>query len=179
MNAGVLCTFGVLLVACANDGGERLPVQEEFATTPDAAASGGDSGTRAPMPPVVSPSKDDAGEPAGTTATEVLGNKQGPVPLSGTFTSKGGRLTVTLSGSGYRAAGGTSGTLGLALTIDAVAVGTVNGFTNEPLSHKALPVRTFVVDSIAAGQHTLAVTAQIDTITDANDYFNATVMELR
>lgn len=177
MNARVLCTFGALLVACANDGGERLPAQEEFATAPDATASRGDSGARTAMPPVTSPSNDDdAGEPAGTTATEVLGNKQGPLPLSATFTSKGGRLTVTLSGSGYRATGGT---LGFALTIDAAAVGTVNGFTNEPLSHKALPVRTFVVDAIAAGQHALAVTAQLDTLTDANDYFNATVTELR
>jgi hypothetical protein len=116
------------------------------------------------------------GDPGVVGVTEAIGNHPGGAIISGPFTSTGGKLMITLSGSGYRT--GTAGTLGFDVSIDTMNVGAFNGFTNELASHKVLPVRTLVVSGVAAGNHTITIAPQANTITDINDYFNATVLEL-
>ena len=104
--------------------------------------------------------------------TQVLNDHAGPLPLTGaTFTSFGGTLTLSVSGSGYS----TGGTLGMNVVLDGNQVGAVNGYTNEQGSHKALPPN-FIVTSAAPGRHTIQLTSQ-GMSTDPNDYFSVTVLE--
>ena len=110
----------------------------------------------------------------------MFGNRPGPLPLSERFTTSGGKLLIAVSGSGYRALDAGAGLLGIDVLIDGVKVGSINGFTNEPESHKTLPSRTFYLQQGAAvGMHTLTISAQLDTLTDGNDFFNATIIEVR
>jgi hypothetical protein len=123
--------------------------------------------------------KGDRGDSVFAVAREVIGNAPaaGGVPVSGTVTTAGGRVILTVSGAGYRTAG--AGPLGFDVVIDNATVGAVNGFTNEPLSHRAMPVRTMVLETLPAGEHTVRLVPQPDTTVDENDFFNATVVELR
>lgn len=116
------------------------------------------------------------GDSPAVAAKEAIGNAPGPLPLNGSVTTGGGRLLLTISGSGYRQE--TPGTLGIDVTIDGTPMGSINAYTNEILSHKTLPARTLVIEGLIAGTHTVTLVAQADTMTDANDYFNVTVVEL-
>jgi hypothetical protein len=106
----------------------------------------------------------------------MLQNQRGALPItSPTFTSLGGRLKVTFTGTAYAAS---AATIGVNLAIDGVVRGSLNGYTNEGLSHKALHSTTLILSGIAAGTHTITLSAQAGTITDANDYFSCIVEEL-
>ena len=108
-------------------------------------------------------------------ATQVFNQRQGPLPLSAPFSSGGGTLVIIFSGSGYSAA---AGNIGLVVQIDGSSVATTRSFTNEVNSHKAFTTQILVQKGVAAGAHTLAISALVNTTTDANDWFNATVLEL-
>ncbi len=160
----------LVTAACANGSSSAAPEEPlpgRDGVTGDAGAPGpaGEAGPPGPK-----------GDTGFVDVTEAFGNKPGPLPASGTFTSTGGKLVVTVSGTAYRT---TTGTIGYDVAIDTNPIGSVNAFTNEPNSHKALPVRTFVVTGIAAGSHTIDFAAQANTVSDGNDYFNATVLEVR
>jgi len=110
-------------------------------------------------------------------ATTLMSSRQGPLPLSTTFTSAGGTLLLFSSGSGFR--NGVGGVLGMMVSIDNLVMATVNGFTNEIGSHKTFPTSFVVVTSIGAGTHTLTINARdVATLTDGNDFFNVMVLEL-
>ena len=162
-----------VLVACAE--GEPSS-STSLPGTPGAPGSPGEAG--APGPVGEKGEKGDPGGPGVVAATEPFANQNGPLPVTGMFTSMGGRLLVTISGSCFRTAVG-SGTLGLDVAIDGTKVGSINGFTNEPQSHRTLPTRTFVLQTVPAGNHNISLAVQPDTVTDTNDYFNVTVVELR
>jgi hypothetical protein len=81
-----------------------------------------------------------------------------------------------VSGSAF--ANTTAGTILVTVQLDAVTVGELRTYTNEPLSHKAFPTKIFRVANSPAGNHTLLLTAGAATTTDALDVFNATVIEL-
>jgi hypothetical protein len=162
--------FVILLAACAQGGTGAPPEQtNEPPARNGANGEAGANGEQGPPGP--------KGDPGVIGVVEAIGNKAGPLPVSGTFSSTGGKLVVTVSATGYR--GAAAGTIGVAVSIDGKSIGTMNGFTNEPASHKTLPTRTFVVQGIAAGAHTLSVAADANTLTDINDYFDATILELR
>jgi hypothetical protein len=122
--------------------------------------------------------KGEAGVNSVTTVTTLFNNTAGPLPLtSGNFASAGGKLLVTVSGSAWKTTGGT---IGIDVTLDGNAIGSVNAFTNEGNSHKTLPTATFVVDGVAAGAaHTVTLTGQALTNSDTNDYYNVIVEELK
>ncbi|MBX3192100.1 MAG: hypothetical protein KF819_34235 [Labilithrix sp.] len=169
---GIATAFVGAVIACSADGSQAPP--EQPTETPGRTGAAGEAGLPGPAGP---PGQEGPkGDPGVINVSEPIGNRAGGLPVSGTFMSTGGRLVITVSGSGYRAVGGT---LGISVLIDGAAVGAVNAFTNEASSHKALPVRSLVVTGIAAGNHTIAIAAQADTLTDLNDYFNATVLEVR
>ncbi len=189
----VLAMSSVAVVGCASDGkdgamgpagaagtagpaGPAGPAgQAGAAGATGAAGPGGDAGPAGP--------KGDAGTPAFTEATEIFSNTPatGGLPLtSAAFTTTGGKLVLTVSGSGWRANADGPGTLGFDVSIDGNPVGSINGFTNYVDDHRTLPTRTFVVSGIAAGNaHTLTIAAQAKTTTDLNDYFNATLVEYK
>jgi hypothetical protein len=123
----------------------------------------------------------------------VMSNKPGPLGttgITGSFQSSGGPLLIIVSGSSYSVQGGNAafvdGTLDVAVQLDGKTVGDLVEYTNEGLSHKALPTRAFwlplgVSDGGAppSGTHTLGLlNGNTATTNDANDYFSATVVEM-
>ena len=98
---------------------------------------------------------------------------------SNAFVSGGGTLMIIVSGSSYIAANSTvgPGLMGVQVSVDGALVGTVNRYSNELGSHKALPTGQFISPSVA-GTHTLLLKPLTNTATDVNDYFSVTVMEL-
>jgi hypothetical protein len=108
-------------------------------------------------------------------AQVVLSNAAGPLPTSVAFPSKGGPLLLIVSGSAWT--GTTAGHIGVTVQLDAANVGTLSEYTNEPGSHKAFPTRVLRVDA-PAGNHTMNLLADATTVTDLNDFFSVTVVEL-
>ena len=168
-NLRALLAFGGLLVACAADGTKNPP--ELANETPARVGAAGEAGP--PGPPGESGTK---GEPGLLNVAEVLGSKAGALPVDATFATTGGRILLSVSGTAYRA---TAGPIGLDVSLDGAVIGSLKTFTNEPASHKAFPARTFVVQGIAAGNHAISIAPQLDTLSDTNDYFNATLVEVR
>src|SRR6185295_9874696 len=113
--------------------------------------------------------------------TQVLNQRPGALPINGAFTSGGGTLLIFASGSGYLPIN-TTGGIGMAIQIDNVQRGTAIGYTNEPLSHKAFVANALLVTGVAAGSHSLGLVAApgfpTATVTDSNDKFSVTIMEL-
>ncbi len=168
------CWFVLALAAaCSTDDGTSP--SPAGVTTPGRSGVAGEAGA-----PGEKGDKGEPGDPGILGAVEVFGNRPGPLPLSERFTTSGGKLLITVSGSGYRALEAGGGPLGIDVLIDGVKVASINGFTNEPESHKTLPSRTlYLQQGAAVGMHTLTISAHVDTTTDANDFFNATIIELR
>jgi hypothetical protein len=124
----------------------------------------------------------------GTTITQVLDNVPGPLPLgggdsganSGSFMSNGGQLVVVASGSAWtNKAGGDH--LSLIVELDGVKLGALEVYTNESVSHKAMPTRAYVGTALPAGSHTISLVPDTTTtsiLSDSNDLFSVSVIEL-
>jgi hypothetical protein len=108
-------------------------------------------------------------------AFQVMDQRQGPLPQSAPLGSAGGTLVIIFSGSGFHAAGGN---IGINLALDGQVKGTTRCCTNEKESHKAFTTNILVVPNIAAGAHTITLTPLPGTLTDVNDWFNISVLEL-
>jgi hypothetical protein len=115
--------------------------------------------------------------------THVMNQKPGPFPFVSTniptFASGGGTLMIIFSGSGYSSAGGN---IGMTLQVDGTNVANANArcYTNEVGSHKAFNTNFIMLPNVAAGNHTVNFVAMAgtSTLTDGNDYFSVTVLEL-
>jgi len=110
-----------------------------------------------------------------TSAQVVMNNVPGPLTKSVAFPSTGGTLLLVVSGSAFADA---PGPMVVTVQLDAVTLGDLRTYTNEPSSHKAFPTKVFRVANSPAGNHTLVLTANTVTTTDGFDVFNATVIEL-
>jgi hypothetical protein len=108
-------------------------------------------------------------------ATQVFNQRQGPLPISAVFNQGGGTLLIIVSGSGFATSGMN---IGVFITINGASIGNARSFTNEPNSHKAFTTQVIVVKNFAPGALTLGITPIAGTVTDFNDWFNATVLEL-
>jgi len=75
---------------------------------------------------------------SGFGAAKVIDVSGAQVP-EGTYTSKGGTLVLTASGSGFRSStyNSTPGRIGMSLKVDGVERGRLAAFTNEMDSHRA------------------------------------------
>lgn len=101
----------------------------------------------------------------------------GPLPRSASFTCGGGPLLIMVAGSAFRT--GAGGPLGFLVQIDGNTVINALGYSNEVGSHKAIPPLFHIQTGVAAGSHTLGfVVGTTGVLTDGNDFFNATVLEL-
>jgi hypothetical protein len=108
--------------------------------------------------------------------TPVFQNRPGPLPLSGTFTSSGGSLVITASGSGGC---GLCGMLGMLVLIDGT-VATESRIQSNSTQHQAFVPSTVTLTGIPAGTHTLSLRigpGAANTNTDDRDLFTATVEE--
>jgi hypothetical protein len=108
--------------------------------------------------------------------TQVLKQRRGPMPVSGTFQSNGGTLLLFASGSGFRSG---IATMGMAIKLDGTQVSSATTWSNVEKAHHAFVPESLVLRGIAAGNHTIQLAASPgDTLSDANDYFSVTVLEL-
>ncbi|MFM2119496.1 MAG: hypothetical protein RL722_964 [Pseudomonadota bacterium] len=109
--------------------------------------------------------------------TTLYSGQPGPLTLSKTFTSHGGCLVVFASGSGWRSAGGV---IGMSVRVDNAEIAVAKCHTNEGNSHKAFAscIGIPLAANSAAGTHTLTLVALANTLTDVNDYYNVTIIEL-
>lgn len=127
-------------------------------------------------------------------AQEVL-DTTGALPREGTFTSKGGTLVISASGSGFRGDGTSAkvGNIGMKVLVDGAVVGLTDVYANERNSHRAFVDEVAVVPGRAVGQHTIRLeesyaTGTCNTAneqpstyctdTDFNDHFMVTVVEI-
>jgi hypothetical protein len=110
-----------------------------------------------------------------TSITQVLTNQQGPLTTAGTFVSQGGILYMTVSGSAWSGSG--AALVSVAVSVDGELVGTAQVYTNEGGSHRALIPVSLQLPQLAAGAHSVTLSAGPGTATDTNDYFDVTVTE--
>lgn len=112
-------------------------------------------------------------------AKEVI-DQAGPLPLEGTYTSKGGTLVISASGSGYTSSdyGGYVGNMGMDIYVDGVHVGWAGKYQNETGQHQPFVSDYVVVDQLPAGQHTIKLSPWYVTQTNSGDPFNVTVVEI-
>ncbi|MDD5091461.1 MAG: hypothetical protein PHQ23_11170 [Candidatus Wallbacteria bacterium] len=110
--------------------------------------------------------------------TQVMDAVTGAMPkTSAAFATGGGTLLIIASGSGYwNALGGAQ--IGMSVALDAVIKGYCKVYTNEASSHRAFTTNPIVATGIAAGNHTITVASWNGTASDANDFYNVTVLEL-
>lgn len=119
----------------------------------------------------------------GGTVKELFAYQPGPLPLTTPdFKSKGGRLVIFVSGSGFREV---SKLLSCKVSINKdggafTEVGRLNTFTNEALSHKTLVPRQIIIppELSLSGSHSFKIES-VDLTTDFNDFFNLVVYELQ
>ena len=108
-------------------------------------------------------------------AKEVIA-ANGPLPASGTYKSKGGRLIISAAGSGW--SGTKDQLIGMTVSVNNQQVGTAETWTNEPASHKAF-VSVFPVVTPPKGNVTIKLDKlNAQTNTDQNDRYRVTVVEL-
>jgi hypothetical protein len=109
--------------------------------------------------------------------TQVI-NSVGPLPFMGaTFTSSGGTLLLYYSGSGYSNTAGKM--IGMSIAVDGNLIDSTGIYANASLMHLAFVPKQWVLTGIGAGMHSLSLyKMNNDTLTDSNDIFFVTIMEL-
>jgi hypothetical protein len=118
--------------------------------------------------------KNESGGPY-LSAIDVV-NYNGALPVTKSFTTKGRPVILLASGSGW--SGSTDKTIGMDIQIDKVSRRQAKTFTNEKTSHKVFVAPYLVLTDLAAGDHTISLSALAGTNTDVNDYFSVVIIEL-
>ena len=112
--------------------------------------------------------------------TQLFNMTRGPLPItSGQFTSGGGTSIIFVTGSGWANSVSVAGAgvyIDL-LTNNQLWLGNMYRWFNETNTHKTL-VGNPIVARIPAGTHTLSFYAWNGLVSDANDYYSATILEL-
>lgn len=103
-------------------------------------------------------------------------NSAGPLGKSTSFTTSGGTLIISASGSGYSTNGNAS--IGMDIKIDGVFVDSCLVYANPSVTHLAFVPKTIVKTGVAAGSHIVSLTARTGTSSDSSDNFCVTIQEL-
>jgi hypothetical protein len=115
-----------------------------------------------------------------TKVTPLFVNSPGPLPLERAFQSSGGSFLIFTSGSLWSTK---VQLMQLGVFLDGEQVQTCQEWANVENSHMSLvPVLFAVTDKnkIIPGNHTLAFRILSgSTVSDQNDYYNATIVELK
>jgi hypothetical protein len=71
-------------------------------------------------------------------------------------------------------------TLGVNISVDGTVIGSAKTAINEPYSHHTFVSNGLVLQNLPAGKHVIKLTSYNNTgeQTDANDYFDLTVIEV-
>jgi hypothetical protein len=113
-------------------------------------------------------------------ATQVMNTKAGPLPVtSGSFTSGGGTIIIFASGSAWC---NSTALMGVYIYLDwntgtSSWLGGMYRFCNEIGSHKTLTLNP-IVTRVTPGTHTISLVSNGWAVSDGNDYFNITVLEM-
>lgn len=91
------------------------------------------------------------------------------------FSCQGGPLLVRASSSAW--ASGTNLPLQLGIQIDGTSRGFLQLFANPSTTHMAMVTNDLVLAGIPAGQHTLGLIGEAETITDSNDFVSLLILE--
>jgi hypothetical protein len=118
----------------------------------------------------------------------------GPLPLQSTYTSQGGTLIISASGSGYRslAFAQNTGDIGMRVLVDGVTRDTIGMTVNQRDIRHSFVAEDVVVKGLPAGTHTIRLEALYETAcntanespfnycttTNGDDRFNVTVVEI-
>jgi hypothetical protein len=102
-------------------------------------------------------------------------NTTGPLPHTGYFSSGGGTLMISISGSGYSAGG--NALIGMDIQLDGNTVDSCLIYANPAATHLAFVPATIRAGA-GAGAHTITLVPRSTTTTDYTDYFRVTVEEL-
>lgn len=118
----------------------------------------------------------------------------GPLPIQTSYTSKGGTLIISASGSGYRslAFANQAGDIGMRLVVDGVTRDTIDMTVNQRDIRHSFIADNVVLKGLPAGAHTIRLEAlynsacntvnespfQYCTTTNGDDRFNVTVLEI-
>ncbi|WP_437901466.1 hypothetical protein [Sorangium sp. So ce124] len=109
--------------------------------------------------------------------TQVLRQRTGALPVSGTFTSGGGTLILLTSGSAFLTSG--TGLITMNIRLDGNQVGSTTMWVNDGYKHRTFAPDWLVLSNIASGDHTIQLTLTgSNALTDVNDFFSVTVLEL-
>ncbi|HEY1369795.1 MAG TPA: hypothetical protein VGF23_21890 [Gaiellaceae bacterium] len=109
------------------------------------------------------------------SAAEIV-NHNAALPVTKSFKTKGRTVILLASGSGY--SGTKDKTIGMDIQIDKVSRRQAKTFANEASSHNAFVAPYLVLTDLAAGDHTITLSALSGTTTDVNDYFSVVMIEL-
>ena len=126
-------------------------------------------------PDVVGQTESEAQQERAFGAKEVI-DSNGELPLTGTYNSKSGMLIISTAGSGW--SGTKDQLIGMEVLVDGRQVGTAEVWANEKWSHKTF-VSVLVVNNVPRGPVEIGLDElNAQTITDENDYYKVTVVEL-
>jgi hypothetical protein len=95
------------------------------------------------------------------TTRDVFSQDYGPLPLEYTYTSHGGTLIISASGSGYRSSSNARGPglIRMGISVDGSTEAVAQTYANERDSHKAFVDGYAVVTGLPAGDHTIRLEA--------------------
>ncbi len=102
-------------------------------------------------------------------------NATGALPVGGSFTSGGGTLLISVSGSGFSTTA--SQTIGMDVQLDGGTVDSCLLFANPANTHLAFVPATLKANA-NPGTHTITLVPHGGTTTGFNDYFRVLVQEL-
>lgn len=102
----------------------------------------------------------------------------GPLPLSATLNTYGGRLLIIASGSGYTTSAPVTGQ-GMNVNLNGTTVVTSSIGINANSVHQALPMVCYGPASVVhASPQTISLSATASFLTDATDLFTVLAIEL-
>jgi hypothetical protein len=111
-----------------------------------------------------------------TKVTPVFVNHAGPLPLGKAFQSSGGSFLIFVSGSLYATR---TQLMQLGIFLDGEQVQTCQQWANPTGTHMSLLPVLFTTGRQPAGNHVIELRLLSgNTVSDQNDYYNATIVEL-
>jgi hypothetical protein len=107
------------------------------------------------------------------TTRDVFSQDYGPLPLEYTYTSHGGTLIISASGTGFRSSSNARGPglIRMNISVDGLGEAVAQTYANERDSHKAFVDGYAVVKGLPAGDHTISLEAAY------NEFFCNTASE--
>ena len=102
---------------------------------------------------------------------QVIAAQVGPLPITTTFNAPGDEpMYLEVNGSVWTQ---TTGTLiGIVVTLDGNVIGKAHIWSNGNATHRAV-VPAYIEVQLSAGQHTLTLSADSNTVSDLNDNYVA------